>query len=499
MSNEPKTVMLSGHRLVPNKYPMSIQGYSRTPGFNKNDRIQMTMEDYIVFKKSAGGYVLDKNNKLRTQNQTDIDERALENVLQLRTQVKQIEAHSRHYDIDDVFNIVTPIDVRYSDALAPQRYHLLRDYPKLTPEMVANSNAWYSLWFHNQPSEQNLDIVHDLFQNNTENSLYLTCCEEEDTFHAAQRGGPLVGLFILHRIQNTSEQFLDHLYDKARHIRISKIEGENVDYVASLLKATYTTFESVSTEDDNRIPPEWNKMVISSLQTSSVPEFNEIFKEEERRARRRADRKGGVPQWPLYTEMLRMASMTYRRMLRAGTWNVPNSAKSKTYNVVGRTFNPAGSGSGGAQRPPRRCWNCGSSDHILPECDKPRDQAKIDRAVQEHRANNPRRRPNDRGNPRGRRDQGRRPPQGRAHAARPRDVEALDTNGRPLMINRRNQMVPDQRRIRAQRRANIARAPPPAADAPGPDTAVTSNPVARHAAPRTFEPVTVQNMLHGLS
>ena len=89
---------------------------------------------------------------------------------------------------------------------------------------------------------------------------------------------------------------MEHLKSKVETLEISKIEGENVDTAVSLINAAYQAFKSASTKENDRIPPEWSKTLIHVFQTTSVSTFNIEFIDEERRARREADKHGGQPE-----------------------------------------------------------------------------------------------------------------------------------------------------------------------------------------------------------
>jgi Zinc knuckle len=175
---------------------------------------------------------------------------------------------------------------------------------------------------------------------------------------------------VLKRIHNASEQHLEHLKLKVENLRISELEGENVDVAVSLVNAAHSIFISSSTATQSRIPPEWSKTLIRVFQTTTVPEFNQVFKDEEREARRDADKNGGQPSWPTHEQLTRLATVTYNRIKQSGSWDLPTK-KSKGYLNA-----PAGKGP--PSNPDYRCWNCGEPGHRLDACPKPRNQARID-------------------------------------------------------------------------------------------------------------------------
>jgi hypothetical protein len=112
--------------------------------------------------------------------------------------------------------------------------------------------------------------------------MFNKCLEEYEMFHPMQQGGPLILFLVLKKVHNASEQQVEHLKDKVETLKISDLEGENVDTAVSLINAAYLIFISSSAATQSRVPPEWSKTLIRVFQTTTVSEFNQIFKDEER-------------------------------------------------------------------------------------------------------------------------------------------------------------------------------------------------------------------------
>ena len=119
--------------------------------------------------------------------------------------------------------------------------------------------------------------TYDFLFKNTETSLWSKCVEEYDGFLPIQQGGPLMLCLLLHRIQNYSEQALQVLAKQVSRLQLSRIEGEDVEHVVRLVKATYTVLCNASSCTHSYIPLEFTKMVYELFQTSSVSEFNNMF------------------------------------------------------------------------------------------------------------------------------------------------------------------------------------------------------------------------------
>ena len=64
------------------------------------------------------------------------------------------------------------------------------------------------------------------------------------THHPIQQGGPLVLHLILSQIQNLSESAVEHLKNKVKCIKISKVQGENTETVCSQIKSACQALQS---------------------------------------------------------------------------------------------------------------------------------------------------------------------------------------------------------------------------------------------------------------
>ena len=117
--------------------------------------------------------------------------------------------------------------------LEQKYYNLFEDYPQLHPEAVANSCKWYNTWSAESYTSENMVLTFVLLQNNTEADLWGKCIELYESFSEEQQGGPLMLCLILRRIRDHSEQALDIIKVKIQELKITSIEGEDVDAIKS--------------------------------------------------------------------------------------------------------------------------------------------------------------------------------------------------------------------------------------------------------------------------
>ena len=381
-----------------------------------------------AFTKEATGYVLPKTNKLSVPNIKQDEDGALKHVYNLQSQLNSLKAVIHNCDMLDVFTIVVPVNVAKGPELRAGTFDLFTDFPRLHPDIVATSCGWYNRWVQDSYIAENMNLTRQLFENNTDPTLWSKCMEEYDEYPPMQQGGPLALSLILRRIQDVSEDAIEHLKDKIKFLKIKDIPGENVDYAVSLIKSTYRALQSASTGDRTFVPDDFPCTVLKVFQTTSVSEFNAAFAEEDRQVRRQADKFGGIPRWPTITTITNLATSMYARLKNKGDWIADKKTATKAYQSSTGSPNSRPSGPSSSQSN-RECWNCGSKDHLLPDCPKPRDQPRIDAARKQFRAQNPNR------------------------SGRPPRRKTID--GKPMIRNRKGVYVLDQKKVRDTQKKKI--------------------------------------------
>ena len=369
--------MIDGRRVTLAKKPRESHEQIIARLWHKTERLQLSAEARLAFDKAATGYFLPKGNKFSLPSVKGSGDQVLAVIDNLHTQLKMLRFHLGQCDIIDVMSIVLPVDVNQTSLLDEEYFDLLQDYQRLHPEIVANSCAWYNMWTADSYIRENMALTFMLLQNNTEGDLWSKCMELYEDYSPVQQGGPLMLCLISRRIQDHSEQALEYLKRQVAQLKLSKLEGEDVEQAIRLLESTLRALKNASTEDRSCVPLDFVKTIYRVLQTSSVAEFNAVFRDQLRVIQTKADMDGVSPIWPDASRVLALANNTCQRLKHSGQWDGVLK-RSQAHTAV--PSGPRVSRHVDYSKPPPPgyiCFNCGGH-HWLLRCKKPLVQARIE-------------------------------------------------------------------------------------------------------------------------
>jgi hypothetical protein len=366
-------LVIDGRELTVTSFAKDQEDFAFVRMWDKTERKDLPQDIRHVFVKACTGFVLNKNNKLSAPKVTADNAKFLVQVQNLQTQLKSLKAHMISYDIYDVMTIVVPTDVRHTAAIENNTFNVFDDHTRLHPMHVANSNTWFHRWVNNAYIQENMALTLRLLESNTDENLWSKCLEAYEEYHPIQQGGPLMAYLILQHIQDSSDMALEHLRAQIVSLDIGKLPGENVDQAVSLIKSTYRVLKCSSTQARSYVPVEFPKVVMEVFTTCTVPEFTEPFHTMITKLQTVADMEGTRPQWPSVSKILNMATNSYHRLKSSGRWDKSARAKSSAYVTQATWRSPRSE-----TRPSGKCFNCGSADHMLYDCPKPRDERKIE-------------------------------------------------------------------------------------------------------------------------
>ena len=367
--------VINGRMVKVHVNPVADSSFVKRRPWDKFKRHELDPEQRIAFEKAASGYVLSKSNKLRVVQLVTEDKDILTNLLNTHDQLRALRNHMYDYDLDDVFTVVTPIEEDRPETHS-KTYDLLTEYPRVTPAMVALSIRHYNRWIDEPFIAENLNLTFTLIKNNMDDVLLGQCLEEYEKYRQISRGGPLLFIIAILKINSINSKYREFMWTKVKGLEIRKIQGENVTHIVSLLTAAYHTFRAVSTDDlgMNAAPSDWSEHILKIMQTSSVTRFNEVFADEEELVHRNSANTGGQAIWPQHDYIMTRALGQYERLLQSNEWNVPQAAMKKSYLTQ-----TSGDGVTNRDHSNLWCYNCGKKGHIVPQCHQKRDEEAIKR------------------------------------------------------------------------------------------------------------------------
>ena len=300
------------------------------------------------------------------------DERRLDDLYNMSIMIAKTKASHQQYDMCDVFTIVFPLS-EGSRTLEDKHLDLYTQYDEITEEEVAASCEWYNKWTAKEYYRDNLTLTFKHLENNMTHKLFDKCFERYDTYPPIQQGGPLLFVIMMKTLVSSSEEATQHLKDMVKNLKIADFKGENVLRVVSLIRGAYKRLKWIK-----RVPDRFVDQILTVLQTSSVPTFNEYFEhyshtfsmlmdmaEMDRREKDVMD----------VDKLLRIAEKKYNSLVSSGEWSGSKTRGSRsTFTTQADTS--ANTASHGPKKPV--CWNCGEVGHTFYKCPKPKDDKRIE-------------------------------------------------------------------------------------------------------------------------
>jgi hypothetical protein len=403
--------------------------------YDQTKRSQLTPDQHTEFRLNATRKILRK--PLNTLSITSADEEALEKVFNLDSQLTTLRDHCRLFDFDNVYNVQKPIDSRTSKRVHPGTWNIFDDFVTLSAPVVANWMIYLHTWCTTTSVRENVSLALAFIKANTEDSLYNKCLPEYLKYPLEAQGGPLMTILIFKKIQLTTESALTNLVNRIRSIKISTIEGENVETVVNMVNAALKLIRRGEQQNMIRLPFDFPKTLLEIYQTTSVPEFNSQFQRQLQIAQEAQDLYGGTAQWPSIDQINNLAKNSYERLVNDSKWNVP--ATTKAYTARGKDKGKTtGAYNANLQanpplRPPPICWNC-EGPHHLKDCTQPHNKAQIDANKAKWQAAH----------------DGRRRPGSNSSNHKPKH-KVVD--GKPMILNKKGAYVLDSAKIQKAKKA----------------------------------------------
>ena len=320
--------------------------------------------------------------------------------------LKENQRNLAKYDLLDPYNIIYPETGCFEEFhpnegtlrtdTGTEGYktsNLFADYLRITPESVAASSKYYSIFVPDDHRyQEDLEWSLAYYEKNVEPDLYSKVYSTMMRYETDAHGGPLFLKLLLDRVTTSGESTLKALQNTLRtYVIKSSCPGEDVEKVAEIFAAVIDNIDALS---NGTLPAETVSDLLNLFQTTSVPAFNtkferlsedlsdaEINDEIDLNYRLRESNTSALSNDRRSADyVLHYAERTYRRLVKNGKWDaclqrLPGKAgfvmQQPDKFVQDAKPPPTNNGGGGA------CFNCGSTEHRLQQCPLPRDEARI--------------------------------------------------------------------------------------------------------------------------
>jgi len=300
--------------------------------------------------------------------------------------IQSFRENAEMYDFADVFQIVFPTangdlaTENVGGADIPKVRNLFIDYTRLSPTEVAASNRWYHQYTDDSANQmhQNLQWSLHSLKNNIDPVFLMRLNQVYERYDTLEHGGPLLFVLVMNELLFTNEASITALAKQVKEYKIYNVGGENIKNVAAIL---LSVSRRIWYSKSHHFPERYVDDILKTLQTTSVPAFNNQFdnltrqRTSELAASAVARLEPSSITLALATGtrpitntlntveyLLRMAQTFYDTFVQEGTWT----------HYVKSTSTPR------VLHADSVCFNCGEKHH-LSNCPSPLDSARIER------------------------------------------------------------------------------------------------------------------------
>ena len=314
-----------------------------------------------------------KHKKFDFINLTLTDEDKLDDTYNLDMLVRKMRNAHYNYDLHNVFTILIFAQGDTTRKSPTGTKDLYTEFSEITVNEVKFSNEFYNKWAKAFYFKQNLKLTYSYFQQNVSEELWEKTFESYDDYEPQYKGGPLFFILMINKLLSNTEEATVTLQTRIRNFNITHLKGEDITRAVSLLKGAIRRLAHIKRKkqgSDHEWYDEMTRQVLKIMQTSSVDDFNDIFKEIERN--RLIDTafldKGdkSLASRLSYEKIFSLAEQQYISMNEAGTWT--GVTTKGTESVFKSELQP--------EQKKIECFNCGGP-HLLKDCTRPRDENKI--------------------------------------------------------------------------------------------------------------------------
>lgn len=367
----------------------------------KQDRAKLPQDVKRSLFYEATKKVLPKFQVLNATKLSD-DKDALEEEVSLTQLILATRERHVQFDLQDVFVIVFPTDPLNSSLLStdgsgvPKTVELYKQFTQVTLQQVAISCYWYNTWVSevDQPwIRENMTLSYGQLSAHVSVELHNKILETYSRFDHSYRGGPLYFKILMDYLVSSFEHVATSLIKNVKNHKISKVVGEDVTKTVTMLRHACERLRSI-----DRLPLDISEIILKVYQTSSVPEFNEVFHHLELTQSIYAQDLGTLAAHRMLISDPTVTVQSQDKLLQScGAWHSLAERKYTQLKYENAWCVPVGNkdpsahvGDAGDKKTgrvitfkaymllKRCCWNCGSTEHELKACPETRNPPQIE-------------------------------------------------------------------------------------------------------------------------
>ena len=303
----------------------------------KSQRKNLSTSDKQKYRTNAVTSIVPKFTTLKTKPGTE----ELENVYSLALLLRSFEEECIKYQMEDVFMILPHnLDGSINSNGTPR--NLFQQYKQIElPDIKLSCKSYFEFGSEDYIVE-NLAWSGEKLLNSCDDSLRQTIQGHSLNFEVHERVGPVYLKVMLDIIFNVSDRSLRALVSRIENMKLSDYNGENVAKACDFLRSAHLILVNC-----DFMPPDFIDQLYKFFKTAHSVDFQQQISSLQVMISL-SDTKN-TPEF-----VIDFAEKQYNTLLASGDWDKAANAKGESAFV--------------SQLNRRKCYNCGSPDHLANKC-----------------------------------------------------------------------------------------------------------------------------------